>query len=60
MLRKAAILRGAIKKLFFLEFSRKGGGLAESKISLTEKTAFFLDFFWQKGGGLTYPKRVLS
>ena len=56
-------VRGAIKKnLFFLEFSRKGGGggLAESKISLTEKTEIFLDFFSKRGGGLTQSKRVLA
>ena len=46
-------IRGGIKKTsFFLEFPRKGGGggLAESKISLAEKTEIFFDFFWQKGG----------
>ena len=56
-------LRGGIKKLFFSsEKLRKGGGggLAESEISLSEKTEIFLDFFFQKGGGLTYSKRVLS
>ena len=58
-------IRGGIKKKqFFLEFLRKGGGgLAESKISLAEKTEIFLDFFWKKGGkggGLTNSKGVLS
>ena len=28
-----------------------GGGLAESKILLSEKTEIFLDFFFKKGGG---------
>ena len=39
-------VRGAIKKnCFFLTFpERGGGGLVESKISLTEKTEIFLDF----------------
>ena len=41
-------------------FPRGGGGLAESEISLSEKTEIFLDFFFWKGGGPTYSKRVLS
>ena len=44
-------------QVFFGVFPKGGGGLAESKISLAEKTEIFLDFFWQKGGkggGLTY------
>ena len=50
---KVPELRGGIKKnQFFFGVSPKGGegGLAESKISLAEKTEIFLDFFWQKGG----------
>ena len=47
------------KKYSFFKFPRRGGGLAESKISLTEKTEIFLDFLL-KGGGLTQSKRVLS
>ena len=41
------------KKLFFFGKTPKGGrgGLAESKISLSEKTEIFLDFFFKKGGG---------
>ena len=38
----------------------EGGGLAESEISLSEKTEIFLDFFLKEGGGPTYSKRVLS
>ena len=56
-------LRGGIKKtVFFFGKTPKRGGedLAESKISLSEKTEIFLEFFFQKGGGLTYSKRVLS
>ena len=58
-------LRGGIKKkncFFFQKKTPKGGegGLAESKISLSEKTEIFLEFFLQRGGGLTYSKRVLS
>ena len=49
-------LRGAIKrkKLGFFEHCPKGGegGLVESKISLTEKTEIFLDFFAERGGGV--------
>ena len=43
------------KKYSFFKFPRRGGGLAESKISLTEKTEILLDFFWQKGwkGGVS-------
>ena len=50
------------KKLVFFRKTPKGGegGLAESKISLSEKTEIFLEFFLQRGGGLTYSKRVLS
>ena len=46
-------LRGGIKKLFFSSGKPRngGGGLAESEISLSEKTKIFLDFFLQKGGG---------
>ena len=39
------------KKLVFFGKTPKGGGLAESKISLSEKTEIFLEFFFQKGGG---------
>ena len=40
------------KKTSFFGVSPKGGGggLAESKISLAEKTKIFLDFFLAKGG----------
>jgi len=62
--KEIATIRGGIKKkkLFFFGKTPKGGrgGLAESEISLSEKTEIFLDFFLQKGGGLTYSKRVLS
>ena len=46
-------LRGGIKKnVFFRKNSERGGwDLAESKISLSEKTEIFLDFFLQKGWG---------
>ena len=50
-------LRGGIKKnkLVFFRKTPKGGrgGLAQSKISLSEKTEIFLDFFSKGGGGLT-------
>ena len=36
---------------FFGIFCQKGGGLAQSKISLSEKTEFFVGFFLPKGGG---------
>ena len=39
------------KKYSFFKFPRRGGGLAESKISLTEKTEIFLDFLAERGGG---------
>ena len=50
------------KKLFFFRKTPKGGGrgLAESEIFLSEKTEIFLEFFFWKGGGPTYSKRVLS
>ena len=39
---------------FFLDIVRKGGGgLVESKISLTEKTEIFLDFLAERGGGVS-------
>ena len=64
LLHSLPILRGGIKKknCFFFRKTPKGGegGLAESKISLSEKTEIFLEFFLQRGGGLTYSKRVLS
>ena len=44
---------------FFWSFFERGG-LAESKISLAEKTQIFLDFFAERGGGLTQSKRVLA
>ena len=57
-------IRGAIKrkKLGFFEHCPKGGGggLVDSKISLTEKTQIFLDFLAERGGGLTQSKRVLA
>ena len=45
------------KQVFFGVFPKGGGGLAESKISLAEKTEIFLDFFWQNGwkGGRVSP-----
>ena len=51
-------LRGGIKKnklFFFLRKPLKGGrgGLAQSKISLSEKNEIFLDIFFKRGGGLT-------
>ena len=48
------MLRGAIKKMFFVNISRKGG------VSLTEKNEIFLDFFAKRGGVLTQSKRVLA
>ena len=49
-------LRGAIKRqklVFFGHFPKGGGGgLVDSKISLTEKTQIFLDFL-PKGGGVS-------
>ena len=50
------------KLFFFFRKTPKGGGrgLAESEISLSEKTEIFLDFFFKRGGGPTYSKRVLS
>ena len=49
------------KNCFFFNIVRKGGGggLVDSKISLTEKTEIFLDFSAERGGGLTQSKRVL-
>ena len=49
------------KKLVFFRKTPKGGegGLAESKISLSEKTEIFLEFFFERGGHPTYSKRVL-
>ena len=44
------------KKYSFFKFPRRGGGLAESKISLTEKTEIFLDFFAERGGVSPNPK----
>ena len=53
-------IRGGIKKkkLFFFRKTPKGGegGLAESKISLSEKTEIFLEFFLQRGGVSPIPK----
>ena len=48
-------LRGAMKKksVFFWSFPERD--LAESKISLTEKTEIFLDFSAKRGGGWSYP-----
>ena len=51
------MLRGRIKKAVFFTFGQKGGGLCQSKNSLSENT----QIFWTKGGGgLTQSKRVLS
>ena len=53
------ILRGGIKKtVFFSEKLQKGGGgLAESEISLSEKTEIFLDFFFHQKGAVSHnPK----
>ena len=53
------MIRGGIKKncFFFLQKnSERGGGLAESEISLSENTEIFLDFFSSKGGVLPIPK----
>ena len=49
-------IRGGIKKLFVLSFPERGGGLAESKISLTEKIEIFLDFLAERGGVSPNPK----
>ena len=50
------VIRGGIKKknqVFFGVFPKGGGGgLAESKISLAEKTEIFLDFFSYWRGGV--------
>ena len=56
------IIRGGIKKMFF--FFRKtpkggGRGLAESEISLSEKTEIFLDFFSKGGGSYPFQKGVI-
>ena len=50
-------LRGGIKnnKLFFFQKNFARGGLAQSEISLSEKTKIFLDFFL-KGGVSHIPK----
>ena len=53
---KNAVRRAIKKKLFFLTFPERGGGLVESKISLTEKTEIFLDFFAERGGVSPNPK----
>ena len=56
-------IRGGIKKkLYFFRKTPKGGGrgLAESEIFSSEKTEIFLEFFFERGGGPTYSKRVLS
>ena len=44
-------MRGGINCIFFGKTSN--GGLAKSEISLSEKTDIFLDFFPQKGGGVS-------
>ena len=46
------------KNCFFFNIVRKGGGggLVDSKISLSEKTEIFLDFFLQRGGVSPIPK----
>ena len=46
------------KTQVFFGVSPKGGegGLAESKISLAEKTEIFLDFFAERGGVSPNPK----
>ena len=46
------------KKTGFFRKTPKGGegGLAESKISLSEKTEIFLEFFLQRGGVSPIPK----
>ena len=41
------------KKTVFFYVSLKGGGLVESKISLTEKNEIFLDFLPKGGGGVS-------
>ena len=50
--------RGGIKKklFFFGVYPKGGGGLAESKISLSENDRNFLDFFAERGGVLTQSK----
>ena len=55
-------LRGGIKKkmVFFRKTPKGGeGGLAESKISLSEKTEIFLEFFLQRGGSHLFQKGVI-
>ena len=55
--------KGSHKKTdFFWSFPERGGrGLAESKISLTEKTEFFVGFFFAKRGGVSpIPRGFLS
>ena len=53
-------LRGGIKKkkmVFFRKTPKGGGrGLAESKISLSEKTEIFLELFLKEGGVQPIPK----
>ena len=42
-------------------FGNGGGGLSQSKISLSEKTEFFVGFFLPKGGGVSpIPRGFLS
>ena len=54
------ILRGGIKKtVFFSEKLQKGGGLAESEISLSEKLRFFCIFFSKGGGSHLFQKGVI-
>ena len=48
------------KTVFFFTFSQKGGGLGQSKKSLSENTRTFLTDFDQRGGGLGKSKKSLS
>ena len=57
------MIRGGIKKdCFFSEKLRKGGGgvSPNPKFPYQKKLRFFWNFFFGKGGGPTYSKRVLS
>ena len=52
-----ASFRGGLKNLFFFRKNpKRKGGLADSKISLTEKTEIFLDFSAERGGVSPNPK----
>ena len=51
-------LRGGVKNCFFYFWSKRGGGLGQSKKSFRIRK--YSDIFYQRGGGLTQSKSVLS